>query len=186
MTKTLYLLLITFVSFLFMGCHSYVEVVKIKPYKAKDYITKTLNIYEPKESLFPILDSIIIKAEECPEYQNRKEKISFFFSVSNGNTSGLEEEWNNPIVDISINYYVSRLTNYRWTEGLFYYKGYNFYVNEMSVDILIKKTNKTISISCIAPEKYQFDAFYRGDRDMYWVYRYKQGTLVNEQYGYCP
>lgn len=42
-----------FVVFLFMGCHSYVEVVKYKSYKAKDYITKKLKVYEPKELLYP-------------------------------------------------------------------------------------------------------------------------------------
>ena len=139
MTKTLYPLLITFVSFLLMGCHSYVEVVKIKPYKTKDYITKTLNIYEPEELLFPVLDSIIIKAEECPEYQNRKEKVFFFFSIRNGDTYGPEEEWGNPLVGISVNYYVFRISNFRSVKGVFYYKGYDFYINSISTDILLKK-----------------------------------------------
>lgn len=79
MGKFSQLLSVVFLPFLFWGCHSYVEVVNIKPYiyKADDYITKELNVYEPEESLYPILDSIIIKTEECPEYQNRKEKVFF-------------------------------------------------------------------------------------------------------------
>lgn len=81
MEKLSQFLSVAFLSFLFWGCHSYVKVVNISPYnyKPKDYITKELNVYEPRESLYPILDSIIIKTEECPEYQNRKEKVFFLF-----------------------------------------------------------------------------------------------------------
>lgn len=187
MAKILGFLSIVFVSFLLMGCCSYrVEVLKTKPYKAKDYITKVLCVYEPEESLYPIMDSIIIKSEECPEYQNRREKVSFFFSIEKGDTFGPEQEWSNPLIGISVNYYVFRISNFRSTEGVFVYKGYNFYVNTISDNVLLKKTDKTISITCIAPEKYQFEAFYRGDRDMFWWYRYKRGALVNIQYGCCP
>lgn len=49
--------------FLFAACHPYVEYVKVRTYKAKDYITKELEVYEPRELLYPILDSIIIKLE---------------------------------------------------------------------------------------------------------------------------
>ena len=186
-TLTLRFLLIAFASFLFVGCRSYrMEVVKVKPYKKKDYITKILSVYEPKEALYPILDSIIIKTEECPEYQNRKEKVFFFFSIEKGTLFGVEEEWNNPLIGISANYYVFRISNFYSTKGVFAYKGYDFYINEISEYILLKETDKTTSITCIAPESYQFSAFYRGDRDMFWWYRYKHGTLVNEQYGYCP
>lgn len=186
MVKTLFYLFITSASFLLVGCHSYVEVVKLKPYKAKDFIIKELDVYEPEEQLFPVLDSIIIKAEECPEYQNRKEKLTFSISFDKGSFLGPEEEQNNPLLGISVRYYLARLSNYRWTEGVFNYKGYDFYVNGVSVGILLKKTDKTFSIECIDPEKYQFDILYRGDRDMYWWYRYKHGKLVNIQYGYCP
>lgn len=107
-----------FVVFLFMGCHSYVEVVKYKSYKAKDYITKKLKVYEPKELLYPIMDSIIVKATECPEYQNRNEKLTFFVSVNKGNCFGPEEEQDNPLLCITVNYYSSRFSNHRWTEEI--------------------------------------------------------------------
>lgn len=171
-----------------MGCHSYVDIVNIKPYnyKPKDYITKELTLYEPEESLYPILDSIIKKVEVCPEYQNRMEKVFFFFNISNGNTSGPKDEWDNPLVGISVNYYLFRLSDFRSTQGVFYYKGYDFFVDDMFVEILLRKMDKTVSITCVAPEKYKFDILYRGDTDMYWIYRYQHGTLVNVQHGYCP
>lgn len=59
-------LLIIFMSFLFAGCYSHAEIVKFKPHKDTDYINKELEVYEPKEILYAILDSIITKAEECP------------------------------------------------------------------------------------------------------------------------
>ena len=175
-----------FVVFLFMGCHSYVEVVKYKSYKAKDYITKKLKVYEPKELLYPIMDSIIVKATECPEYQNRNEKLTFFVSVNKGNCFGPEEEQDNPLLCLTVNYYSSRFSNHRWTEGIVYYKEYIFYIDEQSVNIFFKETGQTVSILCISPEKYQYDVFNRGDRDMFWWYRYKHGQFVNLQYGHCP
>ena len=67
--------------FLFAACHPYVEYVKVRTYKAKDYITKELEVYEPRELLYPILDSIIIKTRECPEYEKTKDCLAFDFSI---------------------------------------------------------------------------------------------------------
>lgn len=172
--------------FFFVGCHSHTEILKFKYPKAKDYISRILSVYEPEKSLYAILDSIIIKTEECPEYQNRKEKVSFSFGVTKGSFLGPEEEWGNPLVGISVNYYTSRLTDYRWTIGVFYYNGYAFYIDDLLTTPLLKKTKKEVLLECIAPEKYQYDILFRGDRDMYWWYRYKQGNLVNIGYGHCP
>ena len=38
---------------LFVRCRSSEEIVKFKPYKAKDYITKEIKVYEVKECLYP-------------------------------------------------------------------------------------------------------------------------------------
>ena len=40
--------------FLFAACHPYVEYVKVRTYKAKDYITKELEVYEPRELLYTL------------------------------------------------------------------------------------------------------------------------------------
>lgn len=182
-------LLVILVSSLFMGCRSYYTEeyvpIQIYRYKTKDYITKVLEVYEPEKLLFPVLDSIIIKTEECPEYQNRKEKIFFYFCIKNGNFAGNGYDCNDPKIGIFANYYYFYLSDFTSVEGLFHYNGYDFYIEEKEVDILLKKTEQTISIRCVAPEKYHFDPLYRGDADMYWWYRYKHGTLINTQYGYC-
>lgn len=186
--KPLCLLLVIFVSSLFVGCRSYTEKIvpiKLPNYKPKDYVTKSLSVYEPEESLFPILDSIIIKTEECPDYQNRKEKVFFYFTIENGDPFGDEPERNDPRVGIFVNYYPFRFSNFCFTEGVFPYKGYDFYVEKKSVDILLKESDKKVSIRCVSPEKFHFDPLYRGDRDMYWWYRYENGLLINIQYGYC-
>lgn len=189
--KQLYLfLMILVVSFLFVGCRSYTEeIVPIRrcPPKPKDYITKVLEVYEPEKLLFPVLDSIIIKTEECPEYQNRKEKMFFFFCINPGTFSGNGYDYNDPKIGIFANYYILSLSDFRDVEGLFHYNGYDFYIRDRAVDILLKKTEQTVSIRCIAPEKYQFEMFNRGGMDMYWWYRYryKHNTLINTYYGHC-
>jgi len=179
------LLIISGVS-LFVACHSYVEYVKVKTYKLKDYINKELEVYEPKELLYPILDSIITKTRECPEYERTKDSLSFDFSIRKEISYGLESRRGFPHLSISAIYYVPRLTYHRWTEGVFYFKGCSFYVDGSFTDLFLQKTDKTVSISCIDPDKYQFELLQRGDQDMFWIYFYKDGTLQNICYGRCP
>jgi len=49
---------------LFVRCRSSEEIVKFKPYTAKYYMTKEIKVYEVKEWLYPILDSVVMKTEE--------------------------------------------------------------------------------------------------------------------------
>ena len=82
MRKGMIYTLVLFAISLFIGCRSGdVTVIKFKPYKEKDYITKELNVYEIDKLWYPILDSIITKAEECSEYQELKDEIAFSFGV---------------------------------------------------------------------------------------------------------
>ena len=69
-SKSNYLSII-FMSILFAGCYSHAEIVKFKPHKDTDYINKELEVYEPKEILYAILDSIIKKQKNV---QNIKEE----------------------------------------------------------------------------------------------------------------
>ncbi len=59
-------------------------------------------------------------------------KQTFFVSVNKGNYFGPEEEQDNPLLCITVNYYSSRFSNYRWTEGIVYYKEHIFYIDELS------------------------------------------------------
>jgi len=152
------------------GCNSYETTVKFKPYKEKDYVTKILNIYEVDKMLFPVLDSIISKAEKYPNYQGLKNKIAFSFSIRADYISGTKELSPNPYILISV-IYGSRFYNYgEWTQGVFYYKGYNFYIGIIKYDIVLHKTGRSTTISCIDPRKYQFTFHNRGDEDLYWWY----------------
>lgn len=160
---------------LFVRCRSSEEIVKFKPYKAKDYITKEIKVYEVKECLYPILDSIITKTEGCPMYQGLKNKIAFSFDILSDSTEfsiGVE--------------YLPRFKNHaRYTDAIFYYKGYDFYCGETFLDYFFKKTDRTIFINCIDSKKFQFEMHFRGDMDMFWWYNYINGQIINTTYGYC-
>lgn len=165
------------------GCHSYVEVVKFRSYKAKDYINIDVAVYELDEQLYPILDSIIVKAEECPQYQGLKTKIAFSFSFYEKTR---EDSLTSELCVSAV--YSPRFFNYaQWTKGVFYYKNYDFYINNdvLFLDTLMRKTNRIVSIKCIDPEKYELGMHYRGDKDMYWWYKYENDQFTNLQYGYC-
>ncbi|RGN34336.1 hypothetical protein [Bacteroides oleiciplenus] len=185
MTKISTYLLTTLGTLLFVSCHSYVESVKIKTYKAKDYITKELKVYEPKELLYPILDSIITKTRECPEYEGTKDCQSFYFSLRKEPIYGLENKKEYPYLSISAIYYVPRLTYHRRTKAVFYYKGCNFYISGSFMTPFLLQTDRTTSIKCIDPDKYQFEVLQRGDKDMFWGYLYKNNVLHNICYGRC-
>ncbi len=136
--------------FLFAACHPYVEYVKVRTYKAKDYITKELEVYEPRELLYPILDSIIIKTRECPEYEKTKDCLAFDFSIREEAPYDLENRKGYPYLSISVIYYVPRLTCHHWTKAVFYYKGCSFYVIDTLADLFCKKqTEKFLFLTLI-------------------------------------
>lgn len=162
------------------GCKSQSEYVYFKPYKPKDYITKTVEIYEVKELLYPILDSLILKAEACPMYQGLKNKIAFGMGIYVDCDSI-------PSTKLAIDVvWAPKYRNHsEWTQAIFYYKDYDFYLSRYFSDEFLIKTGRFISIPCIDPKKYQHWFHSRGDKDMYWWYEYENGQLVNLCYGYC-
>ena len=173
MKVLVYLSLVVLVIINFAGCKSGEEIIRFKPYKPKDYITKEIKVCEVKERLYPILDSIIIKAEECPMYQNLKMKTAFSFWISPGDT-----------LTISVVYSPKFENHAEWTDAIFYYGGYDFYCDGFA-DSFLKDTGRTTTISCIDPKKYQFEMHFRGDMDMYWTYSYENDQIVNIGYGHC-
>ena len=62
---------------LFVRCKSSEEVVKFKPYKFKDYVTKEIEVYEARECSirYWIYNN---ETKECPMYQGLKIKIGFY------------------------------------------------------------------------------------------------------------
>lgn len=92
-----------------------------------------------------------------------------------------EELSPNPYILIGV-IYNPRFYNYgKWTQGIFNYKGYNFYVDTIEYGILLHKTGRSTTISCIAPQKYQFEFHHRGNKDLYWWYEYRDGQIFNRK-----
>lgn len=136
--------------FLFAACHPYVEYVKVRTYKAKDYITKELEVYEPRELLYPILDSIIIKTRECPEYEKTKDCLAFDFSIREEAPYDLENRKGYPYLSISVIYYVPRLTCHHWTKAVSTIKDVVFTLLTLSRIFFCKKqTEKFLFLTLI-------------------------------------
>ena len=161
---------------LFVRCKSSEEVVKFKPYKFKDYVTKEIEVYEARECLYPLLDSIIMKTKECPMYQGLKIKMAFIYGV-----------WSDSITQFGISaVYLSKYINHaKWTDAVFYYCGYDFYYGGNFYEPFFIKTHKTTTITCIIPMKYQCELHNMGDFEMEWQYAYRDGCITNVVYGNC-
>lgn len=53
----------------------------LKLYDFEDYINKEIKVYEVKEWLYPILDSVIMKTEEVLACQKFENEITFSFEI---------------------------------------------------------------------------------------------------------
>ena len=60
---------------LFVRCKSSEEVVKFKPYKFKDYVTKEIEVYEARECLYPAIGF----------YNNENKGVSYVSGTQNKN-----------------------------------------------------------------------------------------------------
>lgn len=170
----------TFVSFtlllvatmLFAGCKLSKKITTLQPYKDKELITKQIKVYEVKEWLYPILDSVILETEECGKYQKVKNKIAYSFQLGFGCDPNLVE------FGIMLEPFPEYINHALWTEAIFYYKGYKFYCGHVFLDFFFKKTDKVISIICIDPEKYRYDIYNKSKSEMEWVHCIKVGSDV--------
>lgn len=179
MMKKLMCLSIILILAVLTGCKSNEEVIKFKPYKPKDYITKKAEVYEVKELLYPVLDSLILKAEACPMYQGLENNFGFVMNIC-------VDCGSIPSVELAIEVIFPKFRNHsERTQAVFYYKDYDFYLNRSFSDDFLIKTGRFISIPCINPKKYQDWAHDRGDMDMIWAYKYIDGQLVNTFYKPC-
>lgn len=185
MKRILICILVLFPLWILVGCRPYEEItIKFKPYKESDYTTKFLKIYEEDSILHPILDSIIAKTKECPMYNGLKHKMAFLLGVHKKKFYATEEDRRFPWMSVSV-FYDPRYSGYSNTLGVFYYRNYDFYIIGSFIDLLFKETGQYVPISCIKPDKFQFEFHNRGDMDMYWWYQYIDKKFVIRQYGYC-
>ena len=85
------LLLTLLFAIFFVGCKSYEEVNNLKLYDFEDYINKEIKVYEVKEWLYPILDSVIMKTEEVLACQKFENEITFSFEIDfNGSMNSVD------------------------------------------------------------------------------------------------
>lgn len=150
---------------LFCSCRSYVEIIKLRAYTAKDSITVNLKLYEVNQRLNPILDSLIIAVEECPKFQNTVNDFSYIaYPVENK-------------ILIYIGNIPGRHANYGRRDGLFYYKGYSFYCDGILPESFFSFKNEYVEIRCVDPEKYILDMVPDRGGNSYWWYDYENGEL---------
>lgn len=173
--------LIVLLSVVLWGCKASDDtLVKCKSYNEKDLKKQTLYVYEVDKVLFPVLDSVIMKAKERPEYKKSKVKTTFLFSTYAG-ISATGEIHPNPYVLINI-LNKPRFYIYGGCLGVFSYKKYNFYIADLTYDVLVYKTRHTKTVSYIDPEKYDSEPLDIIDKDLDWWYEYKDGEMINRSY----
>lgn len=155
------LLLVTF----FVGCKSSKKCNNIKPYEIEDYLTtKKIKVYEVKEWLHPILDSVIVETEEKLIGQRFEKEITFSFEIEfNGSMNSVD-------LVISVEDSLDSFNHTVWTDAVFFYKGYKFYIGKTFLNSFFRKTDKTISLTCINPKKYRWNRPKRSESKIEWFY----------------
>lgn len=66
--------------------------------------------------------------------------------------------------------------------GVFRYKKHNFYIDELTYEVLVYKTERTKTVTYINPEKYNSEPLDVIDEDLDWWYEYKDGQMINRNY----
>ena len=157
------LLLTLLFAIFFVGCKSYEEVNNLKLYDFEDYINKEIKVYEVKEWLYPILDSVIMKTEEVLACQKFENEITFSFEIDfNGSMNS---------VDLVISVEDS-LDSFNHADG----DAMQTEVNEAADNLLNAmlnlryKADKSISLTCVNPKKYRWDIPRRSEHKLEWFY----------------
>lgn len=158
------LLLTLLFAIFFVGCKSYEEVNNLKLYDFEDYINKEIKVYEIKEWLYPILDSVIMKTEEVLACQKFENEITFSFEIDfNGSMNSVD-------LVISVEDSLDSFNHALWADAVFYYKEYKFYCGRTFLDSFFKKADKSISLTCVNPKKYRWDIPRRSEHKLEWFY----------------
>jgi hypothetical protein len=149
-------------------------------YTLKNYVTKEFDLYEPKNNLFLLLDSIIASANSCPQFKNTQ--IIYSIVVDSILASKIK---------ITINAYDYRpndLLLYN-ADALFFYKGYQFMYFGKLLDVYFINTNTTIKRNCIKPVKTNPNHEIIFAESMlpksYWCYTYENNKLINIEFIKC-
>lgn len=129
----------------------YYEIIEqAYEYTLKDYFSKTFKVYEGKDNLCYLIDSVVEMVQTCALFRNTQ--ICQVFSVD--------------LINDSINIYIEAY-DYRYNDilcydadALFFYKGYSFIYRGMIINDFFVDSNETVErdiIKPIEPEYYYID-----------------------------
>ena len=155
--------------------------ISIDNRRPQDILNISLEVFEVKENLFCLLDSIVEEAEKCPKYKISGIEFMFWSFLS-----GYNRDTVICIENISID-----CINLKNKDGIFFHKGYPFYFSgfffqeffetteeittRRSVEMKIKVKNK----------EYVVNNDTDSDRGSYWYYLYKNGNLKISSFDNC-
>lgn len=136
-------------------------------YYITDSISLSMNIIEPKNNLYPLLDSIVEKTRKCP---NPRKEIEL--SPIKGFSFSVREKMNSKNIRIeTISMHMSDFTRFH---SFFDYKDYRFYYWGEFLDNLFIKTNLISTDMYVDPDSLVYDI---DDRNYYWSYLIKNKKL---------
>jgi hypothetical protein len=143
-------------------------------YTINDYIEVTLDVYEAKNDICAIFDSIIDIVNNCPEMKHLQ--IGYIFDIN----------YRNDTLKISINT-IDYLLNdkiYSYAQGVFFHKGYQFVYFGAFFDEFFVNKNQTIMRFSIDSAKLFpdiDDTGYLGN----WEYVYEENNFRNVYFSCC-
>lgn len=147
----------------FAGCKS----GRQRDITAEECTVKKIEVYEVKEWLYPILDSVIKEAKDSSIYEISKKNVEFSFDI--GFNCSIE------YVDLAICLRDSMYSykNAKWTDAIFYYKGYEFYCGNVFLDYFFYRTNNTVSLRCKDSKYPRLDTVENNVPNLEWFYSVK-------------
>lgn len=148
----------------FVGCKFCKECDSLNLYEDENYLVKEVEVYEVKEWLYPILDSVIMQTEKAIICQRFANEITFIFEIEfNGSVNSVD-------LVISVEDSIDSFDRAIWTDAVFFYEGYKFYCGRTFLDSFFKKNSATIYFTCISPKKYQWNISERSGEKLEWFY----------------
>jgi hypothetical protein len=172
MKKILYSGLLGIVLCINMSCNSKKQDTEIEenyPYTLKDYVTKKFKVYEIKQDIITILDSIIESTNNCERFKNTQ--IMYAVSI----------EYYFDDIRITIPEYKHYDLLLYDADALFFYKGYQFIYFGRLLNKCFNETETIVERHCIKPVDIPLNEICIDDSIKplsCWHYCYKNDKLI--------
>ncbi|NDV60168.1 hypothetical protein [Bacteroides sp. 519] len=142
-------------------------------YDPKDSVIVSLKIYEPKEDMKIILDSIVQIVCECSRIDLSKTDFVLKYDTIS---------WKKPVMSISTTetrfYHNPAIDN-----GIFYHEGCRFYYEGIILKSFFKFTGNYEKVKAVNPEVFEMLGI--DDSQLYWRYVVVDEQLLNYHYLNC-